>query len=341
MSLSYPFAEAPSPGTTLEVAPGVYWIRMPMPFALSHINVWALADGDGWTLVDTGLSTKETGTAWCTLLKGPLAGKPVTRVFATHMHPDHIGLAGWLTRRYGVRLWMTRLEYLTCHLLAADVSRDAPAEALEFYHRCGWDSEALDIFKVRFGSYGKYISALPDSYRRVRDGEEIQIGEHRWQAVLTSGHSPEHLSLYCPELKLLISGDQVLPKISSNISVHPNEPDANPLSEWLASLEALKQRVSEDVLVLPAHGDCFHGLHQRLNDLALEHRDDLDRLREALATPQRTVDVFSALFSRPINNPDLLSMATGESLAHLNYLLARGEAAVERDADGVAWYRRV
>jgi glyoxylase-like metal-dependent hydrolase (beta-lactamase superfamily II) len=225
--------------------------------------------------------------------------------------------------------------------VVADTGREAPADALAFYRQAGWSEVAVESYKTRFGDFGKMIYALPDSYRRIRDGDTLRIGAHDWRVIVGSGHCPEHACLYCPELKLLISGDQVLPRISSNVSVYPMEPGADPMAEWLASLDKLEHEVPDDVLVLPAHNDCFRGLHARLAHLREGQHKALDRLRKRLQEPRRAVDVFVALFGRAIDesNVPLLGMATGESLACLNYLVARGEVRCEPDADGIAWYR--
>ena len=337
--LRYPFDSVPAPGQALQVAPGVLWLRMRLPMAgLNHINVWALEDGDGWTLADTGMQMPDTAAAWQSAFAGPLQRRPVLRVLCTHMHPDHIGMAGWLTRHYDCRLWTTRLEYLTCRMLVGDTGREAPADAVKFYRAAGWDDEALEHYKARFGGFGKAVYALPDSYRRIIDGEELAIGGRVWRAVIGRGHSPEHLCLYCPELKVLISGDQVLPRITSNVSVFPTEPDADPLSEWLESLAGIRERVADDVLVLPSHNEPFHGLHARLDSLIADHERRLVRVRQELATPQRAVDVFGVLFRRRVG-VDMLSFATGESIAHLNCLIARQQAVREVDAAGISWYR--
>jgi glyoxylase-like metal-dependent hydrolase (beta-lactamase superfamily II) len=338
-ALTYPFEAVPGPGEAREVAAGVRWLRMRLPMAgLNHINLWALEDGAGWTLVDTGMQTSDTATEWHNALAGPLGRRPVQRVVCTHMHPDHIGMAGWLTRAHGVRLWTTRLEYVTCRMLVADTGREAPIDGVRFYRAAGWDEAALEHYRARFGGFGKAVHALPDSYRRVVAGEELQIGGRRWRAVIGRGHSPEHLCLYCPELKLLISGDQVLPRITSNVSVFPTEPDADPLTEWLESLAWLKEQIPDDVLVLPSHNEPFHGLHARLDALAEGHEKRLIRVLEELQTPKRAVDVFSVLFKRPIGL-DMLGMATGESLAHLNCLILRGLAERHADEHGVLWYQ--
>jgi glyoxylase-like metal-dependent hydrolase (beta-lactamase superfamily II) len=307
---------------------------------LDHINHWALEDGEGWTLVDTGMQTTETAAHWQRAFAGPLQRRPVARVICTHMHPDHIGMAGWLTREYGCRLWTTRLEYVTCRMLVGDTGREAPADGLRFYRAAGWTEEALGHYKARFGGFGKAVYALPDSYRRVRDDEELCIGAQRWRAVIGRGHSPEHLCLYCPSLKVLISGDQVLPRITSNVSVFPTEPDADPLSEWLESLVAIKGRVPDEVLVLPSHNAPFRGLHARLDELVAGHERRLARVYEALASPKRAVDLFAPLFRRHVG-VDSLGLATGESIAHLNCLIARGMAVCDIDAAGIAWYRRL
>lgn len=337
-TLDYPFTDGPATGAAVEVAPGVNWLRMPLSGSLAFINVWAIADGEGWAIVDTGISGPDTLQAWRDAFRGPLGGRPASRVFVTHMHPDHIGMAGWLTRKYDCPLWITRLEFLSCRSLAADTGREAPQEALTFYRAAGWDEDAIERYRSRFGFFGKSLHALPDTFRRLRDGDRVRIGAHEWEVVVGSGHSPEHGCLYCPELKLLISGDQVLPRISSNVGVFPTEPEADPLDEWLTSLARIKTRVPDDVLVLPAHNDPFRGLHARIDDLIAGHEQGLARLRHRLAEPRRAVDVFPALFRREIT-PGLLGLATGESLAHLNYLLGRGQAVRARDDAGVDWYR--
>jgi glyoxylase-like metal-dependent hydrolase (beta-lactamase superfamily II) len=338
--LTYPIDATPEPGQALEVAPGVRWLRMRLPMpALNHINVWALEDGAGWTLIDTGMDLPDTVAGWQSALSGPLGARPVVRVICTHMHPDHIGMAGWLTRQHDCRLWTTRLEYVTCRMLVADTGREAPADGVRFYRAAGWDDAALEYYRARFGGFGRAVYALPDSYRRVVDSEEVAIGGRNWRAVVGRGHSPEHLCLHCPELGVLISGDQVLPRITSNVSVFPTEPDADPLSEWLTSLASIKQRVSDDVLVLPSHNEPFRGLHARLDALIAGHEERLARLASELATPKRAVDVFALLFRRRVG-VEMLSMATGESVAHLNCLMARGLAVREPDAAAVAWYRR-
>jgi len=338
--LIYPHDAPPPTGEVTEVADGVLWIRMRLPFTLDHINLWAIRDGQGWAIVDTGVQTTETVSAWQRLLKGPLAGEPITRVLVTHMHPDHVGMAGWLTRRFDCRLWMTRLEYLTCRVLVADTGRTAPPEGVEFYRRAGWDADALETYRARFGGFGRHVYQLPDSYRRLVDGEVIRIGDHDWRVIVGMGHSPEHACLACDSLGVLVSGDQVLPRISSNVSVFPTEPDADPLGDWLDSLERVRGLVSDDVLVLPAHNLPFRGLHTRLDALQRGHRVSLERLERTLSQPRRAIDVFGALFARRIEGDSgLLGMATGEALAHLNHLVHGGRIVAEPDADGVLWYR--
>jgi len=315
-------------------------MRLPLPMALNHVNVWAIADGDGWSIVDTGIRSEQTAELWEQLLSGPLRGQPVKRVFATHMHPDHVGMAGWLTRRFDCNLWMSRLEYVTARMLAADTGREAPEDALSFYRRAGWDGHLVEGYRARFGRFGAGIHALPDSFHRLEDGDDLKIGQHTWRVIVGRGHSPEHACLHCEALGVLISGDQVLPRISSNVSVFPTEPDADPLHDWLESLDKLQRLIPDSVLVLPSHNECFRGLHARLGQLRSHHLASLDRLQELLATPRRVIDTFEVMFGRDITDPMHTTFATGESLAHLNYLRRRGRIFVDRDSEGVDWYRR-
>ncbi|WP_353233633.1 MBL fold metallo-hydrolase [Diaphorobacter ruginosibacter] len=339
-NLTYPL-QAPQPGHWREVAQGVYWVRLPMPLALDHINVWLIEDGDGFALVDTGMRTEQTVDIWNALLGAPPFNKRLTRVFVTHMHPDHVGMAGWLTRRFKVRLWMSRLEYLTCRVMLSDMSREAPPDALEYFREAGWPDVAMEKYRARFGAFGKMIYALPDSFHRLSHGQELRIGSSRWQVVIGRGHSPEHACLYNAQQKLLISGDQVLPRISSNVSVHPLEPAANPMRDWMESLDWIEQNIPDDVLVMPAHDDCFLGLHARVRHLRESQTRSFERLRDALAgEPRRVTDVFTALFSRPIDaHSSHYHLATGEAQACMNYLLERGEITRTLQ-DGVAWYQR-
>jgi glyoxylase-like metal-dependent hydrolase (beta-lactamase superfamily II) len=340
--LDYPFGEkVPEVGETIEVAPNVFWLRMPLPFSLQWINLWLIDDGErGWTIVDTGMPLEETKQAWRQIFERQLNGRSVWRIIVTHMHPDHIGNAGWLSRKFpDAQLWISRLEYVSCRMLIADTGREAPEAGVNFYKRAGWTEPQIDVYRSRFGSFGRAISRLPDAYHRLQDGEQFEMGGDTWQVIMGNGHSPEHACLLCEAKNVLISGDQLLPKISSNVSVHPTEPDEDPLSDWLNSCEKLRGAVPEDVLVLPAHNEPFVGAHPRLDHLIRGHHVALKRLKQRLGqSPKRAVDTFLAVFGRSIGD-DQLSMATGEAIAHLNYLVRSGEAVAEPDEAGVLWYR--
>ena len=340
--LTYPFGRKidPEPGVPEKIADGVYWARFPMPMSLNHINLWLLEDEDGWTVVDTCLGIDSAKEVWEQLFSGFMANKPVVRVICTHLHPDHVGLAGWLTERFGCELSMTREEFLMCRAMAADTGRPAPDVAIKFYRAAGYSEEQLENYKKRFGGFGRAISPLPDSFCRLSDRETLTIGDRYWQVIVGSGHSPEHAALYCPALKLLISGDQILPRITPNVSVFPTEPHGDPLKEWLRSSARIREMLPDDLLVLPAHEAPFYGLHTRLTQLIEAHEADLDSLFDFLAEPRRAVECFPALFSRNIEM-DSLGLATGETLAHLSCLLGRRRISRTRDADGVDWYQQI
>ncbi len=339
--LDYPFGrEEPEMGRTVQIAKRIEWVAMPLHFSLKFINNWLIDDGDGWTVVDTGMAYKETRETWRKLLAERVRpDKPLKRVIVTHMHPDHIGTAGWLCYKYGAELWMTRLEYTTCRMLLADTDREAPEAGIEFYRRAGWNTDQIENYKERFGGFGRGVMPVPESYFRLKDGFRFEMAGQAWEVITGHGHSPEHACLYCPALNILISGDQLLPRISSNVSVHPTEPAANPLEDWIESCEKLKQRLPEDVLVLPAHNEPFTGAHHRLQHLIDGHYVALERLKGRLAQgPMKVTDTFTTLFARTIGD-DVIHMATGEAIAHLNYLVHRGDVTVSRDASGVNSYQ--
>ncbi len=339
MTIRYEFETRPETGETMPVAHGIHWLRMPLPFSLGHINLWLLEADDGWAVVDTGIDTDHSKEVWQQTIGALMVDKPIRHVVVTHLHPDHVGCAGWLTQEYDIDLWMTREEYLLCRVLVADTGRVAPEAGVHFYRAAGFPEEALYNYKKMFGMFGKYVGQLPESYRRLQAGDRLDFAGHGWEVIVGRGHSVEHACFFDADRKLFISGDQLLPTISSNVSVYPTEPNANPLHDWIESLRMLKARLPEDVLVLPAHGKPFRGAHGRLDELIREHLDGCDALLELCREPRRALDAFPALFKSRISDSNLI-MATGEAVAHLNYLVYEGEIAVEPDADGVNWYRR-
>ncbi|MEM9058398.1 MAG: MBL fold metallo-hydrolase [Pseudomonadota bacterium] len=336
--LEFPFDAEPPRGEAVAAAPGVGWVRLPLPIALDHINVWLLGDYDERLIVDCGMADEETRALWRQVFDGALAGRTVSGVLVTHMHPDHVGLAGWLVRHFDVALTMPRTEYLMCRNLVADTGQPAPPEGLAFYRAAGFDEAQLARYAERFGSFGDLVAPLPRAYERLKDGDTVAVGSARWEVIIGAGHSPEHACLYNAQNNVLIAGDQLLPFISPIVGVWPTEPDADPLEEFLASCRLLEERLPPDVLVLPSHGVPFRGAQARLDKLVRHHERALERLLAHCATPRRAVDTFTALFRAPITE-GLLIMATAEALAHLNYLVARGRLGVDRDEAGVCWYR--
>lgn len=337
--LLYPFAEKPAPGEAIEVAPGILWLRMKMPMQLDHINVWLLDDGDGWTVVDTSINEQSSKDAWEAAFARYLGGRKVTRIVATHLHPDHVGLAGWIAEKFDAALYMSRTDYLMCRMLVMDTGKEAPEEGLRFYRAAGFPEEAIQRYRERFGGFGFGVYRLPQAFHRLQHGDVLPIGGREWRIVVGRGHAPEHVCLWSPEAGIVISGDQILPRISSNVSVFPTEPDGNPLQDWLDSCHMLRDLLPEDTLVLPAHNEPFRNVKKRLQDLIDGHEEGMAKLLAMLDTPKRAVDVFPALFRARISGGNYI-MATGESLAHLNCLIARGEVVRTRAADGVDFYAR-
>src|SRR6478752_6989958 len=317
--LRYPCGDVPDPGTIKNVAPGIYWLRMPLPFQLNHINLWLIEETDSWTIVDTGINTDATRELWEKIFAEQLAGKPVTRVVATHLHPDHVGLAGWLCEKWNAPLWMTLGEYMS----AVPARNGVPTDKITLFHR-------------HKGGYAKGVAPLPSAFQRLIHAHPITMGGHRWDVIVGRGHAPEHASLWCPELNVLIAGDQVLPKISTNVGVWPNEPTADALTWFLDGFSRFR-RLPADALVLPSHGFPFVGLHTRLDQLVAHHDARLNDMATSIARNGTTGatgwDMVPVLFPRHLDNNQVV-FAFGETLAHLHCLETR--ARVKRVlVDGV------
>lgn len=333
--LNYPFGDAvPAVGDLHEIAPGVAWARMPLPFALDHINVWLLRDGDSWTVVDTGVDRPETRAGWEQVLTDKLGGGRIGRLVATHCHPDHVGLTGWLADRFQAPLWMTTGEFAFARMMAAALPGVDGPSAVPHFERHGLVDEAmLEQMRSRRNYYPSLVPAVPHAYTRMQDGQMVEAGAHRWRVITGFGHSPEHASLYCEGLNLLISGDMVLPRISTNVSVFAVEPEANPVQLYLDSLRKFAG-LPEDVLVLPSHGKPFRGLHKRIEQLQNHHTERLAEVLAACTEPRSAVDIVPIMFRRPLDAHQL-SFALGEALAHLHKLWLDGNLRRSLGADGI------
>ena len=335
----YPFSDPPAPGTTTEVAPGVHWLRMALPFQLDHINLWLLEDGTMenpcWLLVDTGLGNEPTRALWERIFTAKLGGKPVPRVLVTHYHPDHAGNAAWLCQRFGAALWMTRGEFLTVHA-ARNSSAGYTTEAqLELFRANGLDDARGAELLLRGGLYRSMVPDFPLAHRRLHEGERITAGGRGWRVIIGHGHAPEHASLYCETLNVLISGDMLLPRISTNVAVRPIDPRSNPLRLFLESIRRYRE-LPQDVLVLPSHGLPFRGAHARIAQLEAHHAERLSELQAACTTsPRNAAEVLELLFRRKLDTSQIF-FAMGEAIAHLHYLQYDGQLARSVGADGVA-----
>ena len=347
--LDYPFFDAlPATGSTIEVAPGVRWLRMALPFQLNHINLWLLrdvqdsADGpvQGWTLVDCGIADDATRIAWEQVFANQLDGLPVLRVIVTHMHPDHIGLAHWLTERWKngpveCRLWISATDYNSARLASSSTTGFGGAATARFMASHGLtDPDSQAQIKARTNYYANMVPQVPTNYRRLMDGDTLIVNGRRWQCHAGYGHAPEHMSLHCAELNTLISGDMVLPRISTNVSVHETEPEANPLQLYLDSIQRMKA-LPADTLVLPSHGRPFKGMHTRVDQLVAHHAERLaDVMKACSEAPQCAAALLMLLFRRQLDLHQT-TFAMGESVAHLHVLWLDGQLLRRLDADGI------
>jgi len=351
--LDYPLGNTmPEPGTTLELAPGVRWVRMKLPFALDHINLWLLRDEidgrEGWTIVDCGITNDETREAWEQVFANELGGLPVLRVIVTHMHPDHIGLAHWLTERWSdpgrpggqeCRLWISATDFNAARLASTATTGFGGSSAALFMQSHGLtDAESIEKIKARTNYYASMVPKVPDRYRRLLAGDVIPVGpagaKTGWTCHAGYGHAPEHMSLHTAALGLLISGDMVLPRISTNVSVIDIEPEANPLPLYLGSIERMRT-LPADTLVLPSHGKPFRGLHTRIDQLQAHHDERFAELMQACRDqPMSAAAALDVLFKRKLDLHQT-TFAMGESIAHLNALWLAGKLRRTFDADGV------
>ena len=334
-SPEYPYAEPPAPGSTIEVAPGVHWLRMALPFQLDHINLWLLEDGDGWLQIDTGLGNEPTRALWERIFADKIGAKPLRRVLVTHYHPDHAGNAAWLCERFDAPLWMTRGEFLTVHAARNSTAGYTTEAQLELFRANGLDDARGAELLLRGGLYRSMVPEFPVSHRRLFEGERVSAGARDWQVMLGYGHAPEHASLYCAALNVLISGDMLLPRISTNVAVRPIDPHSNPLRLFLESIRRYRE-LPQDVLVLPSHGLPFRGAHARIAQLEAHHAERLAELQAACTeSPRNAAEVLELLFRRKLDTSQIF-FAMGEAIAHLHYLHYDGQLARTVGADGVA-----
>ena len=348
--LTYPLGDTlPAPGTTIEVAPGVRWLRMGLPFVLDHINLWLLRDEldgrKGWTVVDCCITRDEAKVQWEQVFETGLEGLPVLRVLVTHMHPDHIGLAHWLCERWSTpqhecRLWISATDYNAARIGSQSTTGFGGEGAARFFQSHGLaDPASLELVRGRAGYYPSMVPAVPRSFRCLQDGQIVRIGGQDWRCISGYGHAPEHIALACEELGVLISGDMVLPRISTNVSVYDVEPESDPLRLFLESIDKFRT-LAADTLVLPSHGKPFRGLHRRIGQLHEHHRDRLADVLEACSGEPRTAwDMLPVLFRRKLDLHQT-TFAMGEAVAHLHALWFDGLLRRERGADGAWRFRR-
>lgn len=306
---------------------------MPLPFQLNHINLWLLDDGDSWVVVDTGLATKETIALWKKIFQSIFGAKPVRRLIVTHFHPDHFGLAGWFAEKLQPEILMSATEWSIGQLLSRGPSSESRARAAAYDRACGFSEGAKTSIPDR-DNYHRRVVAPPHEFTTLREGDELEIGSRSWRVIVGRGHSPEHVCLFSARENILIAGDQVLARISPNISVWPADPLANPLAEFFSSLERLRA-LPASTLVLPAHAEPFYGLHARVDELASHHRERLEMALRICTEPRTVKDVVPTLFGRNLGLDQIL-FAVGETLAHLNFLVENGD--LRREQIDKAWY---
>ncbi len=340
MALRYPWETPPEHGQAIEVAKGVFWMRLPLPMKLDHVNVYALDDGDSWTIIDTGFNSRTTRRIWGDLLAGPLKGKPVKRVVVTHHHPDHVGLAGWFQSEHGAQLVTTRTAWLFARMLLLDDQTTASLETIEFWKSAGMDPEILEKRRTeRPFNYADIVAPMPLGFTRIQQGDNFEMGGRTWDIHIGNGHAPEHATFWSRDDNLVISGDQILSSISPNIGVYATEPEADPLAGWLEACERLKKLARADQLVLGGHKLPFTGLPIRMRQLIDNHHGCLERLLKYLDEPKPASSCFATLFKRRIDG-DIYGLALVEAVAHVVHLYHDGLVTRTKGDDGAWLYQR-
>ena len=339
--LVFPHQAPPAPGSVIDIAPGVRWFRVPLPYRLDHVNLYLIEDDGGWRVLDTGLGTETCRQAWQALMAGPMAGQRLTSMLVTHFHPDHVGLAGWLAETYGLELTMPRPEYL--YSLAMQYAPPDFGREMHwpFYRRHGLSAPLTELVLSRGHEYLRRTTGVPTTYHRIKHGDVLRIGGREHQVITGGGHSLEQALLVRPADKLFFAADQVIARISPNVSVHAMEPDLDALGIFIASLRSIRASVAEDVLVLPGHGLPFYGLHDRIDEL-IEHHEQRCGLIEVACRerPLSVAELVPHVFTRSLDEHQT-AFAFGEVLAHVNHMLTLGTLALESDTEGTDRYRTV
>ena len=335
-TLLYPFSKPPEPGTAIEIAPGIFWARVPLPFRLNHVNVYLIEDGDGWAVIDTGLDYEGGRAAWEALIAGPLAGRPITRIIVTHFHPDHIGLAGWLCEKCDAPMLTAQTAYLGCLNVALRPGNLMDGPYRDFYLRNGFDVETMQRINTEGHAYLWKVAPLPLTFSRIVDGDVLKIGNRSFLVFTSEGHAAEQIMLYCGSDKLFFAADEVLAKITPNVSVWPVDPDGDPLGLYLRSIKQIKSEIPGDVLVAPGHQLPFHHLHTRCDELIAHHDVRCELIFEACKVrPRSAAELVPVLFSHIQLDAHQMGFAFSEVMAHVNFMLRRSELRRTLTQEGV------
>lgn len=333
--LRYPFADPPAPGEVKTVASGILWVRIPLPFRLNHINVYLIDDGDGWAILDTGIGNCPTRAIWEDLVRGPLRGRRITRLIVTHFHPDHIGLAGWLCQRFDLPLLTSQTSYLGCLNISLSPGALDAKPYRDFYLRHGLNADETARVTTQGHGYLKMVDSLPPTFMRLVDGDAITIGSRTFSVLTGDGHAPEQVMLYCASDRIFLAADQVLAKITPNVSVWAVDPEGDPLGLYIRSLTGLRTGLPNDVLVLPGHQMPFFGLHERASQLIAHHEERCFMIADAChIAPRSAAELVPVIFPRVLD-PHQMSFAFSEVLAHVNYMLRTNRLRWAESKNGI------
>lgn len=314
---------------------GIYQVRLPLPFRLNHINSYAIKGREGWWLVDTGLNTELNRQVWQQFMtQEGISHRDIRAIYITHAHPDHFGAAGWLQGLTSAPVFISDVDEAAIQRIWQGKDQKMVDAVSEMFNSNGMPTLLTKDATKEMNALAASTQPLP-RFSTVKYSSTVRLGDFEYRTLLTPGHSDGHICYFNEEFGVLLSGDHLLPKITSNISLWPNaQPD--PLDNYLQSLQDnLRLSVA---LALPAHGHPFNNVKERIHELLTHHQERLNLMKGLVTGDDTVYSICKQAFGEGLNAHEV-RFAMAETAAHLMYLVHRGELVVE-ERGGVYRYSK-